>query len=57
MSLAVTTVVVYIPKDAPLEYVAAHSTIYLPKSEAQARIIFPKGFRRVVTTITTEELP
>lgn len=53
----VRTVVVYVPKDAPLGYASAEGTQYLPKSSQQAALRFPGGFRRVLVTTTEEEFP
>lgn len=57
MQDAVRTIVVYIPKDAPAEYAAAHSHLYLPKSQSAAARKYPGGYRRVLITIHIEELP
>lgn len=57
MQDAVRTIVVYIPKDAPAEYAAAHSHLYLPKSQSAAARKYPGGYRRVLVTIHIEDLP
>ena len=50
------THVVYIPKDAPLTAAASACFPYLPKSPRQATAQYHEGGRRVLITITVQEL-